>query len=231
MAIRDWHENDRPREKLLKFGSQSLTDAELLAIFLRVGVKGKSAVELAQDLLDEFGSLHALLNADQQRFCQAKGLGEAKYVQLKAVLEMAHRHFQSGLSKSDAMTQPEAVAQWLKLQIDPIDREVFGLILLDQQHCVINFTPLFFGTLNQANVYPREVVKTVLDHQAAAVILAHNHPSGDPTPSLADFELTKQLHQALEMIDVRCLDHIIIGDHGRWSSLAQLGKMPNRREK
>ncbi|WP_024851920.1 RadC family protein [Hydrogenovibrio kuenenii] len=226
MAIRDWHENDRPREKLLKFGAPSLSDAELLAIFLRVGVKGKSAVELAQDLLDEFGSLHALLNADQSHFCQAKGLGEAKYVQLKAVLEMAHRHFESGLTKGDAFTQPEAVAQWLNLQIGHTDREVFGLVLLDQQHQVISFKPLFFGTINEANVYPREVIKTVLEHQAAAVILAHNHPSGDATPSLADIELTDQLHQALNLIDVRCLDHIIIGDYGRWSSLAQLGKMP-----
>lgn len=227
MAIKDWHENDRPREKLLNFGALSLSDAELLAIFLRVGVKGKNAVELAQDLLDEFGSLHALLNADQSRFCQAKGLGVAKYVQLRAVLEMAHRHFESGLKKGNALTQPEAVAQWIHLQIGNLDREVFGLVLLDQQHQVISFKPLFFGTLNEASVYPRDVIKAVLEHEAAAVILAHNHPSGDPTPSLADFDLTNRLHQVLKMIDVRCLDHIIIGDHGRWSSLAQLGRIPD----
>lgn len=227
MAIRDWHENDRPREKLLKFGAASLSDAELLAIFLRVGVKGKSAVELAQDLLDEFGSLHDLLNAEQTRFCKAKGLGEAKYVQLRAVLEMAHRHFESGLSKGNALTQPEAVAQWLSLQIGHSDREIFGVLLLDQQHQVISFKPLFFGTINESSVYPREVVKTALEHEAAAVIFAHNHPSGDATPSLADIELTHRLQQALNLIDIRCLDHIIIGDHGRWSSLAQLGKMPS----
>ncbi|MPQ76639.1 DNA repair protein RadC [Hydrogenovibrio sp. JE_KL2] len=227
MAIRDWHENDRPREKLLKFGATALSDAELLAIFLRVGVKGKSAVELSQDLLDEFGSLDSLLKAEQSRFCEAKGLGEAKFVQLKAVLEMARRHFESGLSKGDALTQPETVAQWLNLQIGHSDREIFGMILLDQQHRVINFQPLFYGTLNQASVHTREVVKTALDNHAAATILAHNHPSGDPTPSQADINLTRQLSEALSIMEIRCLDHIILGDHGRWCSLAQLGKMPN----
>lgn len=227
MAIRDWHENDRPREKLLKFGASALSDAELLAIFLRVGVKGKSAVELSQDLLDEFGSLDSLLKAEQPDFCRAKGLGEAKYVQLKAVLEMARRHFESGLMKGDALTQPETVAQWLNLQIGHANREIFGMILLDQQHRVISFQPLFYGTLNQASVHTREVVKAALDNNAAAVILAHNHPSGDPTPSTADVELTRQLANALAIMEIRCLDHIILGDHGRWCSLAKLGQMPN----
>lgn len=226
MAITDWHENDRPREKLLKFGEDSLSDAELLAIFLRVGVKGKSAVELAQDVLDEFGSLDRLLQAEQNDFCRAKGLGQAKYVQLKAVLEMARRHFESGLAKGEAMTQPEQLARYLDLQIGHQHREIFGVVLLDQQHQLIDFIPLFFGTLNQASVHPREVIQTVLDYRAAAVVLAHNHPSGIPDPSLADIELTRALKQALTMIDVRCLDHIILGDSGRWTSLAQQERMP-----
>lgn len=223
MAITDWHENDRPREKLLRYGAEQLTDAELLAIFLRVGVKGKSAVELAQDLLDHFGSLHQLLTSDESEFCSAKGLGQAKYVQFRAVLEMSRRHFESGLAKGDAMTQPEAVARLLQHHLGNQSRETFGLVLLDQQHHLIQFKPLFTGTLNQASVHAREVVICALEHQAAAVILAHNHPSGDPTPSEADKRLTEQLQQALALIEVRCLDHIILGDHGRWVSLAQLG--------
>lgn len=225
MAITDWHENDRPREKLLKFGAEHLSDAELLAIFLRVGVQGKSAVELAQDLLDHFGSLHQLLNADETEFCKAKGLGQAKFVQLQAVLEISRRHFESGLTKGDALTDPENVARLLQHHIGQQARETFGLVLLDQQHHLIAFAPLFTGTLNQASVHAREVIQTVLDHQAAAVILAHNHPSGDPRPSQADLDLTQRLKQALELIEVRCLDHIILGDHGRWTSLAQQGML------
>lgn len=225
MAIRDWHEHDRPREKLLNFGPTCLSDAELLAIFLRVGVKGQSAVELAQSLLDQFGNLNALLNADQNEFCQAKGLGQAKYVQLRAVLEMSQRHFESGLQKGDAFTDPQAVAQYLSHSIGFQHREQFGILLLDQQHRLIQFEMLFEGTLNQASVHPREIVKAALDHHAAAVILAHNHPSGDPAPSQSDIELTRILSQALNLIDIRCLDHIIIGDFGRWHSLAQQRQM------
>lgn len=223
MAITDWHENDRPREKLLKFGAPHLSDAELLAIFLRVGVKGKSAVELAQDLLDHFGSLDVLLKADEVEFCEAKGLGQAKYVQLKAVLEMSRRHFESGLKKGEALTQPEKVARLLQHHIGNQSRETFGLVLLDQQNQLIQFMPLFTGTINQATVHIREVLKTVLEHHAAAVILAHNHPSGDPTPSQSDKDLTHQIQQGLQLIEARCLDHIILGDHGRWYSFTQEG--------
>lgn len=226
MAISDWHENDRPREKLLKFGEQHLTDAELLAIFLRVGVKGKSAVELAQDLLDEFGDLHALLQATEVEFCKAKGLGQAKFVQLKAVLEMSRRHFESGLKKSEAFTQPEAVARFLSFELGHLQRERFAIMLLDQQHQLIKFEVLFEGTLNQAEVHAREVVKSALSSNAAAVILAHNHPSGDPSPSQADIELTKHLSKALDLLEIRTLDHVIIGDNGRWHSLAQHQQMP-----
>lgn len=227
MSILDWHENDRPREKLLKFGANSLTDAELLAIFLRVGVQGKSAVELAQDLLDHFGSLHNLLTANQTTFCKAKGLGSAKFAQLSAVLEMSRRHFESGLQQLDAFTSPELVARFLEHQIGHHHRERFGVLFLNQQHELIEYQTLFEGTINQASVHPREIAETALNTHAAAVILAHNHPSGDPSPSEADIHLTQQIHQALELFDIRTLDHIILGNTGRWTSLAQLGKMSN----
>lgn len=226
MAISDWHENDRPREKLIKFGSEQLSDAELLAILLRVGVKGKSAVELAQDLLDHFGSLHRLLKSDQAEFCQAKGLGQAKFVQFQAVLEIAKRHFESGLKTGDAFTSPELVTRFIEAELGHHHREKFALLLLNQQHQLIHFEVLFEGTLNQSQVHIREVVKSVLDHHAAAVILTHNHPSGDPTPSQADIEITLRIKQALELIEVRVLDHIIIGNAGRWHSLAQQQQMP-----
>ena len=225
MAITDWHENDRPREKLLKFGEASLSDAELLAIFLRTGVKGKSAVELAQDLLDQFGSIHNLLNASETEFCQGKGLGQAKYVHLRGVLEMARRHFESGLTKGDAFTSPEQIAQYLHLHIGNTNRESFAVLLLDQKHRLIELDILFTGTLNQASVHPREVVKATLEKNACAVVLAHNHPSGDPTPSKADIGLTERIQKALALIDVRVLDHIIIGDSGRFESLAKSGKI------
>jgi len=226
MAISDWHENDRPREKLLKFGAQHLSDAELLAIFLRTGVKGKSAVALAQELLDHFGSLHALLCADQKNFCQAKGLGQAKFAQLKAVLEMARRHFESGLKKGAPLQTPEAVAQFLHHSFPQQDaRERFGVLLLNQKHQLIQFDILFTGTLNQASIHLREVIKHALLNNAAAVIIAHNHPSGDPTPSRADIQLTQQLKNALNLVEIPLLDHLILGDQGRWLSLNQQGQI------
>ncbi len=226
MSITNWHEHDRPREKLLNFGAQHLSDAELLAIFLRVGVKGKSAVELAQTLLDHFGSLHALLNANQEDVCQIKGLGQAKYVQFKALLELSHRHFKSEISKGPSFNDPEKVARYLAHSLAFQNRESFVLLLLDQQHQLIQTETLFTGTLNQSQVHVREVIKSALDHHAAAVILAHNHPSGDPTPSQSDIQLTQTLTNALQLVEIRTLDHIIIGDNGRWHSLAQHQQMP-----
>jgi len=225
MSISDWHEHDRPREKLLTFGAEHLSDAELLAIFLRVGFKGCSAVELAQTLLDHFDSLHALLNANQDEFCQIKGLGQAKYVQFKALLELSRRHFESELSKGPSFNDPKKVARYLAHSLAFKNRESFMVLLLDQQHQLIHSETLFTGTLNQSQVHVREVLKTALKHHAAAVILAHNHPSGDPTPSQSDIELTKTLTHALQLIEIRTLDHIIIGDNGRWHSLAQHQQM------
>lgn len=222
MAITDWPAQERPREKLLQQGPAALSDAELLAIFLRTGVSGKSAVDLARDLLTRFGGLRPLLEADQDNFCLAHGLGSAKYAQLQAVLEMARRHLQATLQRGDALESPQAVRQYLAAKLRHHTREVFACLFLDNKHRVIEFEPLFFGTINAASVYPREVVRRALDHNAAALILSHNHPSGVAEPSTADQQITQQLVKALEMIDVRVLDHMVIGD-GEIVSFAERG--------
>ena len=182
MAIKDWLAEDRPREKLLQRGSAALTDAELLAIFLRTGTPGKSAVDLARELLADFGSLKALLDADQQRFCLGNGLGSAKYAQLQAVLEMAKRHFKEVLQRGNALTSPEITRAYLSAQLRGYSYEVFACLFLDNQHRVIQLDELFRGTIDGASVYPREVVKQALYHNAAAVIFAHNHPRAFPSP-------------------------------------------------
>ncbi len=222
MGIRDWPADERPREKLLKKGAAALSDAELLAIFLRVGVAGRSAVGLAQDLLQTFGGLRPLLRADVNHFCRQHGLGTAKYAQLQAVLEMARRHLEASLRQGPALTSPEAASDFLTLKLRDLPHETFGLLLLDNQHQVLDFELLFRGTLDAASVYPREVVKRVLFHNAAAVILAHNHPSGVSEPSAADQQITQRLKQALQLIDVRVLDHLVIGE-GKPVSFAQRG--------
>jgi DNA repair protein RadC len=226
MAISEWQDHEKPREKLIMLGPQSLTDAELLAIFLRVGVKGKNAIELAQSLLDHFGDLHSLLHAKQDEFCQAKGLGLAKYAQLRAVVEMARRHFESGMKKGDVFNAPELSAQYFRQQIGHEQREVFGCLFLDQQHQMIAFETLFYGTVNQASIHPREIVKAGLKHNAAALIVTHNHPSGLPKPSEADYHITRLIKEAVNLVEIRLLDHIILGDHGRWHSMAQAREMP-----
>ncbi|MGZ4954151.1 MAG: RadC family protein [Methylobacter sp.] len=170
MSIKDWSAEDRPREKLLRRGSAALTDAELLAIFLRTGSPGKSAVDLARELLSDFGSLNALLSADQQRFCDGKGLGEATYAQLQAVLEMARRHFKEVLQRGNALTSPDITRSYLSAQLRGYSYEVFACLFLDNQHRVIQLDELFRGTIDGASVYPREVAKQALRHNAAAVI-------------------------------------------------------------
>ena len=222
MSIKDWPADERPREKLLAKGSGALTDAELLAIFLRTGITGKTAVDLARELLDQFGSLQALLNADQTQFCQGKGLGSAKYAQLQAVLEMARRHFVEILQRGDALTSPEATRAYLSAQLRGYSYEVFACLFLDNQHRIIQLEELFRGTIDGASVYPREVAKRALFHNAAAVIFAHNHPSGINEPSQADRNITDKLKQALTLFDIRVLDHFIIGD-GEPYSFAENG--------
>ena len=212
MTIKDWLVEDRPREKLLQRGPSALTDAELLAIFLRTGTPGKTAVDLAQQLLADFGSLKALLNADQQEFCKGLGLGCAKYAQLQAVLEMAKRHFNEVLKRGNALTSPEITSAYLSAHLRGYNYEVFACLFLDNQHRVIQLDELFRGTIDGASVYPREVVKQALSYNAAAVIFAHNHPSGISEPSQADKQITDKLKQALALFDIRVLDHFIIGD-------------------
>ncbi len=212
MSITDWPEQERPREKLLQRGSAALSDAELLAIFLRTGTRGKTAVDLARELLADFGSLKALLAADCQRFCQSLGLGTAKYAQLQAVLEMARRHFVEILQQDDVLTSPEATRAYLSAQLRGYSYEVFACLFLDNKHRIIKLEELFRGTIDGASVYPREVAKRALHHNAAAVIFAHNHPSGIAEPSQADRLITDKLKQALNLFDIRVLDHFIIGD-------------------
>lgn len=224
MAIKDWPADDRPREKLLRTGAEALSDAELLAIFLRTGVIGLSAVDLARQLLTEFGSLRSLLEADQASFCRGHGLGQAKFVQLQAVLEMSRRHLESSMTRGSAFTDCTATKNYLKQRLRAYPHEVFACLFLDNQHRMIAFEELFRGTIDGASVYPREVVKQALQHNAAAVILAHNHPSGVAEPSQADIHITRRIKAALDLVDIRVLDHIIIGDHEP-SSLAQLGHM------
>ena len=212
MAITDWPHEERPREKLLLKGATALSDAELLAIFLRTGIAGISAVDLSRQLLTEFGSLRALLTASQKEFCQHKGLGNAKYAQLQAVMEMAGRHFSETLKRNDCLTSPVDTRAYLHSQLRDRKHEVFACVMLDNRNRVIVFREMFRGTIDGASVYPREVVKQALADNAAGVILAHNHPSGITEPSQADLAITERLKKALELVDIRVLDHVIIGD-------------------
>ena len=212
MAITDWAIEDRPREKLLQRGAEVLSDAELLAIFLRTGIKGKSAVDLAKDLLNDSGGLNALLGATQERFCQHKGLGQAKFVQMKAVVEMSRRYLNEKMRHGDVLLNASAVEDYLKMQLRNYPYEVFCCIFLDTKHRVIEFEELFQGTIDSASVHPREVIRRVIHHNAAAVIFSHNHPSGVAEPSQADQRITETLKQALSFLDVRVLDHFVVGD-------------------
>lgn len=223
MPIPDWPDDEKPREKLLQRGPQALSDAELLAIFLRIGVKGKTAVDLARELLAEYGSLRALLEADFPRFSRSLGLGRAKYAQLQAVLEMARRHLREELQRVDVLTSPDLTRRYLTAHLRVYPHEVFACLLLDNQHRVIKLEELFRGTIDGASVYPREVVKLALAHNAAAVIFAHNHPSGVAEPSEADRTITQRLKQALSLVDIRVLDHFIVGDGEHAYSFAEHG--------
>jgi DNA repair protein RadC len=222
MAITDWPMLERPREKLLQRGPASLSDAELLAIFLRTGVRGKSAVDLARDLLVRCGGLGALFAAKRAELVSLPGLGDAKFSQLQAVLEMARRALAETLRSSDALGSPGAVRDFLRLTLASRDHEVFLAVLLDAQNRVLACDELFRGTLTQTSVYPREVVKCALARNAAAVIFAHNHPSGVAEPSHADEVLTQALKQALALVDIKVLDHFIVAG-GSALSFAERG--------
>lgn len=212
MSIRDWPVAERPREKLLERGAASLSDAELLAIFLRTGVSGKSAVDLARHLLTRFGSLRALLEANLSAFSNELGLGPAKYAQLQAVMEMARRNMDEGLRRGSVLKSPAQVRSYLKALLRHEPHEVFGCLFLDSKNRVQAFEALFQGSINVAHVHARQVVKRALAHNAAGIILCHNHPSGVCDASQADIDLTKHLKSALAMVDVMVVDHIIVGD-------------------
>ncbi len=212
MSINTWPEAERPREKLEQRGAAALSDAELLAIFLRTGGRGKSAVDLARELLHHYNGLRGLLDADRRSLCGHKGLGASKFVHLQAGLELGRRYLATTLERSDALSSPADTRNYLRSRLRSYPHEVFACLFLDNRHRVISFDELFTGTIDSASVHPREVVRRALKHNAAAVILAHNHPSGIAEPSRSDEAITRRLTEALALIDVRVLDHIVIGD-------------------
>jgi DNA repair protein RadC len=199
-----------------------LSDPELLAIFLRTGIAGKSAIDLARDLLTEFGGLVGLFSATESAFCQAKGLGRAKYAQLQAVLEMSRRYLNEEIAGRDVLTSPESTRQYLRARLRNLQHEVFACLFLDNRHRVIEYKELFRGTIDGASVHPREVVREAMRANAAAVIFAHNHPSGVAEPSQSDLRITQRLKDALALLDVRVLDHFIVGEGGG-TSFAERG--------
>jgi len=217
MAITDWPSDERPREKLLTKGARALSVAELLAIFLRTGVQGKSAVDLARDLLQRFGSLSGIFAATEAEVSAVHGMGMSKHVQLQAIFEMVQRALKEEMCERDVLSSPEQVRDYLCLQLGRVPHEVFVVLFLDAQNRLMETETLFTGTLTQTSVYPREVVKRALHHNAAAVILAHNHPSGLTEPSRADEVLTRKLKEALDMVDVRVLDHFVVAGNAALS--------------
>jgi len=228
VSIKDWPADDRPREKLLERGADALTDAELLAIFLRIGVAGLSAVGLARELLQRFGSVAGVISAPRDEFCAVHGMGEAKFVQLQASVELARRALASAMTERPLLNSPDIVKDYLRLSLGHERVEVFVALWLDAQHRLIEMQTLFRGTLTQTSVYPREVVRAALAKNAATVILAHNHPSGSTAPSQADRSLTHVLKGALALVDVNVLDHCIVGrgeTHSAVRSMAAMGDM------
>lgn len=224
MAIRDWPEAQRPRERLLQEGPSVLSDAELLAVLLQTGVHGRTAVDLGRDLLQHFGGLRGLLTAAPLALNGQRGLGPAKCAALQAAIELSRRHLRETLQRGDVLASPNHTRQFLSAQLRDRPQEVFGCVFLDTRHRVIRYIELFQGTVDGAAVHPREVVRQALDLNAAAVIAAHNHPSGVAEPSTADRNLTRRLAEALALVDIRLLDHVIIGD-GEWVSFAERGWM------
>jgi DNA repair protein RadC len=222
MGIADWPQDRQPREKLLARGEAALTEPELLAIILRTGVRGKSAVDLARELLERFGTLHGLLEAEPEAIQRSSGLGPAKSAQLRAVLALVKRALGQEVQRRDNLSSPQAVRDYLRLHLAQRDREVFVAVYLDAQNRVLKIQELFAGTLTQTSVFPRDVVRYALLNNAAAVIFAHNHPSGLAEPSRADETLTQALRQALALVDVKVLDHFVVGA-GSAMSFAERG--------
>jgi len=224
MSIREWPQQEKPREKLLVKGAQSLSDAELLAIFLRTGIAGTSAIALGRQLLAKFGSLRGILELDERVFCQQAGLGSAKYAQLQGALELSRRHLLETLCRENALTSASLSRRYVSSCLRSRKREVFLCLFLDSQHRVLAQEELFEGTIDGAMVHPREVLGRALHYRAAAVIFAHNHPSGVAEPSDADISITRRLKSALQLVDIRTLDHLIVGD-AEVTSLAERGML------
>jgi DNA repair protein RadC len=222
MAIRDWPENERPREKLLEKGAAALSDAELLAVLLRTGTPGHSALDLARDVLKNFSSLRALIASDRKRFCAEPGLGPTRFAELQAAIEIARRQLAEALRVGPSLASPRATRDYLSARLRDLEHEVFCCLYLDKRHRLIQFEEMFRGTIDGASVHPREIVKAALQRNCAAIIIAHNHPSGIAEPSQADELITQRVKEALALVDIRLLDHIIIGD-GATVSLAERG--------
>ena len=222
MAICDWPQDERPREKLLEKGAAALTDAELLAILLRTGTRGRSALDLARDLLKSFHTLRKLIAADRQRFCREPGLGLTRFAELQAAVEIARRQLSETMRAGPSLANPRTTRDFLAARLRDLEHEVFCCLYLDKRHRLIQFEELFRGTIDGASVHPREIVKLALQRNSAAVIIAHNHPSGVAEPSQADELITQRVKEALALVDIRLLDHIIIGD-GATVSFAERG--------
>lgn len=222
MKIHDWPAAERPRERLLRAGARALSEAELLAVWLRTGTRGGNAVELARTLLAEFGSLRGLLNAPPEQLRRHRGIGPARCAELQAMLEIGRRHRLENLKAGPALSNPQLAREYLLAELRDRDHEVFCVLYLDSRHRVLGFEELFRGTIDGASVHPREVVKQALARRAAAVILTHNHPSGVSEPSRADEVITTRLRDALALVDIRVVDHLIIGE-GTCTSLAERG--------
>ncbi|MBX9607092.1 MAG: DNA repair protein RadC [Gammaproteobacteria bacterium] len=224
MAIRDWPAAERPREKLLREGSDSLSDAELVAVLLRTGVRGADAVSLARQVLSTLGGLRGLLEARQERLADCQGCGPATYATLHAALELGRRYVYAALEREGPLENPHAASQYLVSRMKAYEREVFACLFLDTRHRVITLRELFFGSIDSATVHPREIVKSCLELNCAAIILAHNHPSGVAEPSAADGAITRRIVDALALIDVRVLDHLVVGEREA-VSMAALGML------
>jgi len=222
MTITAWPLLERPREKLLKYGAENLSDAELLAIFLQTGVRGKTALDIARELLSDHGNLKKLFSAPLHGLLQKRGLGKAKYAMLKAAVELGRRYLEEGVVIGETLNDSRLTKRFLINRLHDYSYEVFACLFLDNYHRLICFETLFHGTINETSVYPREVVKRGLAHNAAKVILAHNHPSGNPSPSEADKEITRLLQQVLALVDIKVIDHVVVG-HREAASFAEAG--------
>ncbi|MGB1012254.1 MAG: RadC family protein [Thiolinea sp.] len=212
LSVRDWPAEEQPRNKVLNRGADVLSDAELLSVFIRSGCQGQTAVDVARTLLQTFGGLRGLLNADQDEVCAIAGIGPAKFAELKTVMEISRRYLRERLQRGDVLDDPDAVRFYLTSKLRDRKAEVFAVVFVDNRHRVIAYEEMFQGTIDGASVYPREVVRAALRHNAAAVILSHNHPSGVGEPSQSDERITRRLRDALALIDVRVLDHFVVGD-------------------